>query len=281
MTSEKHLIAGPWVGEFGWELFAWQAYIRSLSQHYEKTTVICRPSSHELYADFASEYIYFSPNKGQADSFFMHGLDFHDSIKDILSNGNALEKGTSLLVPRRIGWPPHTHWSEGFPFGKHVVKPKYINFSDGIEKQIDDLQYDYIFHIRDRKLRRADNWSLDNWRRLRDMIGPTLGGGKIACIGTTSDSAHIEDTDDLRGVELSTLFKIMGSATAVFGPSSGPMHLASLCGAPHVVWSHSGNRDRYEKNWNPLKTPVLFLDEWNWHPDPEDVWCRFFDWEKP
>ena len=62
----KRLIVGPWSGEFGWELFAWQAYIRSLSEHYEKTTVICRPLSHAIYADFADEYMYFDPTKATA-----------------------------------------------------------------------------------------------------------------------------------------------------------------------------------------------------------------------
>jgi len=281
LTVKKNLIAGPWVGEFGWELFAWQAYIRSLSENYKKTTIICRPSSHAIYSDFADEFIYFNPSAGQADSFFMHGLDFHESIRKILSSGHTLEQGTSLLVPRRIGWPPHTHWSEAFPFGEHIVKPKYINFADKITTQEFHFQYDYIFHVRDRKLRRADNWSIANWERLRDLIGPTLGGGNIACIGTTKDSAHIEGTTDLRDTDLDILFKVLSTAKGVFGPSSGPMHLASLCGAPHVVWSHNGNRERYEKNWNPLKTPVLFLDEWDWHPEPEDVWARFFHWEKP
>ncbi len=281
MKHEKRLIAGPWVGEFGWELFAWQAYIRSLSKHYDKTIIICRTTSHSLYSDFADEYMYFDPTKGQADSFFMHGLDFHDAIRDLLS-GTGLDLGgtTSLLVPRRIGWPPHTHWRESFPFGEHMIKPEYINFSEKVQPSEYEKQYDYIFHIRDRLLRKADNWELDNWKRLRDLIGPTLGGGSIACIGTHKDSAHIDGTADLRDAELETVFRALGTAKCMFGPSSGPMHLASLCGTPHVVWSHGGNRDRYERNWNPLKTPVLFLDEWGWHPHPEDVWARFFDWEK-
>ena len=47
----KTLIAGPWSGEFGWELFAWQAYIRSLSKYFEKTTIICRENSQYLYSN--------------------------------------------------------------------------------------------------------------------------------------------------------------------------------------------------------------------------------------
>ena len=275
--ESSHLLAGPWVGEFGWELFAWQGYIRALSSQYDKTTIICRPTSHSLYSDFADDFMYYNPSKGQADSFFMHGVDFQDSIREILSNGATLKRGTSLLIPRRIGWPPHTHWSEAFPFGKHTVKPKYINFSEDTKIKSFDNQFDYIFHVRNRQLRKSDNWSLDNWRKLRDMIGEPE---KIACIGTHKDSAHIEGTADIRGADLEVLFKVMSLAKCVFGPSSGPMHLASLCGVPHVVWSHGGNRERYEENWNPLKTPVLFLDEYDWHPAPDYVWSRYWNWEK-
>lgn len=278
--ASKHLLAGPWVGEFGWELFAWQAYIRSLSRHYDKTTIICRPTSHSIYTDFADNFMYYSPDKGQADSFFMHGLNFSETIRDLLSGTDLLDENTSLLVPRRIGVPPHTHWSEAFPFGEHTVKPEYIKFGQHKSSGEFNHKHDYVFHIRDRKLRRQDNWSLDNWKHLRDMIGPTLGGGSIACIGTHSDSAHIEGTADLRGHELDLIFKVMSHAKCAFGPSSGPMHLASLCGTPHVVWSHGGNRERYERNWNPLNTPVLFLDKHEWHPPADYVWSRYWDWEK-
>ena len=59
--ASKHLLAGPWVGEFGWELFAWQAYIRSLSRHYDKTTIICRPTSHSIYTDFCRQLYVLQP----------------------------------------------------------------------------------------------------------------------------------------------------------------------------------------------------------------------------
>ena len=45
----QKLIAGPWVGEFGWELFAWQGYIRALSRNFEQTTIIARPGAKPIY----------------------------------------------------------------------------------------------------------------------------------------------------------------------------------------------------------------------------------------
>ena len=51
--SNSTIIAGPWLGEFGWELFFWSGYCRALSRHFEKTTIITRPGRDFLYRDFA------------------------------------------------------------------------------------------------------------------------------------------------------------------------------------------------------------------------------------
>ena len=82
--SERTLIAGPWVGEFGWELFAWQAYVRALSRKFDKTIIICRENSAALYADFANDFIHVNPKTGLADSFFMYGLDTRELLQKIL-----------------------------------------------------------------------------------------------------------------------------------------------------------------------------------------------------
>ena len=218
MKLDKVLIAGPWVGEFGWELLAWQGYIRSLSRNFDKTIIICARSSKGIYLDFADEFLFFSE----------------------------------------------------ISFGKYKVKPEYIRFG-----RDNDTEYDILFHIRSRKeIRPEDNWSIDNWNVLKEKFKDK----KIACIGTTSSSGWIEGTDDLRNIPLGDLFDIMRNSHAVFGPSSGPMHLSSLCGCPHVVWSYSGNKTRYEENWNPLNTRVLFLDEYGWHPSPEYVYKEYIKW---
>lgn len=272
--SIKQLIVGPWVGEFGWELFAWQAYMRSLSQHYDNTVVICRSSSQALYADFADEFISLPQLSGLADSFFMHGVDTNRVLKEVLQSHTQLFKpGTTLIPPRRLGMPPFTPCTQSEVFGERHIIPHYLKFGD-----IGDKPYDYIFHIRDRDLRKEDNWSLTNWKHLRDKL--QNDGSTIACIGTSAESAYIEGTTDLRDGDLATVFDVIRNSDCVFGPSSGPMHLASLCGAPHVVWSKEGNRDRYINTWNPHATPVLFLSEKSWHPTPEYVFAEFNKWRK-
>tara|TARA_R110002110_G_scaffold43051_1_gene134348 strand:+ start:279 stop:473 length:195 start_codon:yes stop_codon:yes gene_type:complete len=35
---------------------------------------------------------------------------------------------------------------------------------------------------------------------------------------------------------------------------------------------------RYQENWNPLGVPMLFLDEYDWHPSPEYVYQSYINW---
>jgi hypothetical protein len=269
----KTLIAGPWVGEFGWELFAWQAYIRSFSEKFEKTIIISRSNSEALYEDFSDNFIAYDHLNGIPDSFFIPGFDplacFKKLIEDGIVDKGLMTSDTTLFMPRRIGFPPHTHYEQGVIFGSHLIKPKYISFGHKVESQ-----YDYIFHIRSRQLRKEDNWSIDKWKSLLDL----LGDSRVACIGTRHEAETLPGTVDLRDLDLKQLMNVMKSSKCAFGPSSGPMHLASLCGLPHVVWSIPDNKKRYEENWNPLGTPVLFDDSHNWHPSSDyKEWSSKYD----
>ena len=53
----KTLFAGPWLGEFGWELLCWQGFVRKVSRGYERTVVYCPAGREALYADFADTVI--------------------------------------------------------------------------------------------------------------------------------------------------------------------------------------------------------------------------------
>ena len=68
------LLAGPWVGEFGYELCQWQGFVRKLSREYDDTIVVSRPGHEVLYSDFCSKYIPLKVNaencnKWKSDAF--------------------------------------------------------------------------------------------------------------------------------------------------------------------------------------------------------------------
>ena len=135
-------------------------------------------------------------------------------------------------------------------------------------------RYDYLFHIRDRKLREEDNWAPEKWVQLKGLLGDDK---KIGCIGTKSQSGLVEGTTDLRDLTLEETCTLIKGARAVFGPSSGPMHLTSLCGVPHVVWSVK-DQIRYTQNWNPFNTPILYLNEQGWRADPQFIYNKYEEW---
>lgn len=97
-------------------------------------------------------------------------------------------------------------------------------------------------------------------------------GFSVACFGE-KDNHCPTGACDLRGTSLEKQCSAIAGARCVIGPSSGPIHLASLCGCPHVTWiasSHHTLEQRYTKLWNPFDTPVKFVCH-SRSPSPEEV----------
>ena len=55
-SKEPLLFAGPWVGEFGWELCWWNPLLRALAENVEHL-IIAAPASSRYLFEFASEFI--------------------------------------------------------------------------------------------------------------------------------------------------------------------------------------------------------------------------------
>jgi hypothetical protein len=104
-------------------------------------------------------------------------------------------------------------------------------------------------------------------------------GRTVFAIGTSADAYCPSGAKDLRDVPLYFLMDTLASSRIIMGPSSGPMHLAALCGTPHLVWTDvavysavgATNRTRYERLWNPFGTRVTVLDHEGWRPGIESV----------
>lgn len=248
------LFAGPFVGEFGHELFCWQGVLRNLATSYDYVTVACMTGKDILYKDFADEIITYNPQKyipngpynyGQTDEFPVPTYDCD-----------------------YIG--PNTQLTEYHGSRNGIFEPnlKQTFFKYGLQDS-NETTYDYIIHARSTNKVNTGfrNWSIDKWVELCNNLE-----GKIASIGTEAGAYHIEGTNDLRGMSLERLCTILHKSGVIIGPSSGPMHLASLCGLPQVVWSGDWyNKKRYEKDWNPHNTKVNYLKTNTWDISVEEV----------
>lgn len=252
------LLAGPWIGEFGWELFCWQAYIRSLKSilNAEEVVAVTRPGREFIYSDFAK--VDTMEVAGDADRNKCKGVN----IEDLISKLKDSYPHHTILSPFHADYKgkPVDMDIEG---SKVVVDPKFVKLGN---YPIED--YPVILHARARNHRSQDNWPQEKW----DEVGFYLKekGISYACIGSLNESILVSGAKDLRGLPISESVNYLAGAKVTVGPSSGAMCLATLCKCPLLVWSGNGGvKNRFENTWNPFNNQINYLD--GWHPSTESV----------
>lgn len=253
-SSRGALFAGPWGGEFGWELMNWQAFLRALRPRYDHITVCARESSRALYDGVCDEFI---PHvlRGQANAHVLFDIE----------NPVELARVRALVPPGADVLPPL----------RYIPAPaqRFVRFGRAGAAA---TGADALIHARGRGEVPGRNWSLEKWA---DLTGALRARGfRVGAIGLSSATLDVPGVNDLRDRPLDETMNVMAAARIVLGPSSGPMHLASLCGAPHVVWTDrrtygmgKTSREKYERWWNPLGTPVRVLDEEGFDPSVASV----------
>jgi len=263
-NSEKVLLAGPWVGEFGWELCCWQGYIRKLSKEFKKTIVVSRKGHEFLYKDFCDEYHTIDlPWNASSDGWTCGSVDeeyINNSIKNIQYDYRepAVNIGFSLN-----GYGLLNTFSDKFT-NQLFIKYKSNEPTENV---------DILIHPRNRNLGNHRNWDEDNWQMLVQLLSNNYSVGIIG----TNETHQIKDVKDFRNIPIEKTVALMNNCKLVVGQSSGPMHLASLCGTPHLVWSEEYNRYRYTKIWNPHNTPVYFYSEMDWNPNVNFIYNKIVE----
>jgi|TARA_R110000796_G_scaffold53953_1_gene126359 hypothetical protein len=252
----KKLIAGPFVGEFGWELFCWQGVLRTLSKTHDKTIIYCRPGMEKLYLDFADEIITYLPPNYEPNCHFNTHIDENIPVPSISPNDTYIGPNTRLVDYTQHTSPPFTP----------NISQEFIKFGEGTRKN-------NVVLIHARSTNKVNtgvrNWPIEKWEELVNHLIQLRY--IVISIGSKDASSHIKNTEDKRGVDLDELANIMSVSTFTMGPSSGPLHLAALCGSPIVVWSGSNvNQKRYENDWNPFKVKVR-ANHINWNPSLDIV----------
>jgi hypothetical protein len=243
MGDDKGVVLfGPWIGEFGWELMAWQAWCRKEAKKFDKAYVCSFPDMGLLYEDFAE--------------FIPHN-----------QTGRALDWDKKENIDKVQFEMPDDITVQLLPFKRYKTDGEFVSF---VKMPIPG--YAYLLHARAIG-RGGKDYPLDRWTQLASALS---GEGTVASIGSERDHL-IPGTADMRSVPLQTLADIMAGCECVIGGSSGTMHFASLCAPRLVTWGDNRTYfgetlgDRYEKTWNPLKTPVKFIYNNEWNPDVSEV----------
>lgn len=263
--KKRKLMAGPFVGEFGYELFEWQARIRKLSRSFDHTTIITRRSSFDLYGDFADELIDYDP--GSYDC-----TDFQCPSHHMELVPGQFPKADEWLIPIN---PAQVRGA------LKGVKPEFTMYGRH-EPDLWELSgIDIAIHARMmksnenfKKEKESRNWSVERWEELVQRLPGNLS---IASIGISEQAMHIRGTQNKLDMPLISTMTILRNAKIIIGPSSGPIHLATLCGCPQLTWSRKGHsvnlKNRYHIAWNPFNAPVHLLEYHSWSPPAKRVFA--------
>lgn len=232
----KTAFAGPWIGEFGWEIMTWIPHLRKLSRKYDKMYISTFDGMEALYSGFHCELEFVPQDKGK-----------------------RVDNWTEVC------WP-HAPIPEGAvyikPIKEYRVDGEYVRYGSPVVKDVSVL-----FHARGIDKGASKNWPREKWEKLaKEFPGAmSIGAGQDMVV---TNKAYIK-------YDLATLINIIASASIVIGGSSGVMHLALMCGTSIATWGQCNNfidtlENRYKVTWNPFGTPVTWIGD-TWNPEPEDV----------
>jgi hypothetical protein len=242
----KTLLAGPWIGEFGWELFKWQAFVRNKALEFDETIVITRKGNEFLYKDFCSKFMNFDSPLINCCGPTNKDLKFY----------KAMNKFNNIECD--FHFKPDIN-------GKINEDKKFVSYKKDIKKD-----NKIVIHARHfPSYKNNKNWSEEKWIKLDQEL--KMMGFEVVFIGIENVAYFPEKSKRFLNSSLEDLSVLISSSKLIIGPSSGPIHFASLCECPQITWGNFDSVfDRYERAWNPFGVDVDVIGK-TWNPSIKDI----------
>ncbi len=257
----RHLIAGPYTGEFGYELMQWQGYIRARRAAYESVHILTYPGRDYLYEGCTVHH---------------HGVDLRTAgygyghmlraQKAQMAHNLATEIGlkdydifeTSLLCTR---YHKMLFWQQDFRLFQEPPRPGGIR--------------DVAFHFRAINKTGPDKTRNYHPALVHELVEKCRAAGlRILCIGHPDYSLCPEGVEDCRSLDLRETVAALCSVRLLAGELSGPMHLANLCGLPTAFFADGEWRIENCRGWNPFRVPLYVIANDTMRPPVELVFTK-------
>jgi len=240
----KILFAGPFVGEFGVELFMWQGHIRNMSDDFDKTIISSRYPHYFLYQDFCNDFIPYDAKSVNCDGF---------ECIDQTEIPNIHEHFNPTKVVRTVGLQSYLNDVNG-------TKQKFVSYyqNNSNEPNIDVCICARFFN-KGATTKVQRNWKFDECVKVVNCLLDS--GLRVASVGLSCSANYIPNTINYMDIKLRTLAKVLSNSKMIVGPSSGVMHFATLCKCPQVVWGEANLEQRYKDEWNPFDISVQYIPE--------------------
>ena len=229
---------GPWVGEFGFELVWWSPAVRHLARldHARgDTVVVSAPIGSAFLYEFADEFV---PLDWEPSRSFGHSGRLRSPAPHIEADA-------------------HVAWGDINPKSRTTTREHR-----DLGVRPDWSAPDVMAAFRPPKGRRYEGKAYPPAMCEELVARLERVGLSVGCFGGP-DNWRFGMGPDYRGRPLGEQCSLLAGTACAVGPSSGTMHLASLCRTPYVTWyplrpEHSEEIHK-SAAWNPFGTEVVFL----------------------
>jgi hypothetical protein len=254
----RNLLAGPFAGEFGYELMQWQGFVRARRPLYEEVHVLTYPGRDYLYEGCQVHH---------------HGIDLKKAGYWYGRISPAEARQMAVAKAAEIGLTDYDIFDTSLLCTKHHKRLFWRQeFRLLEEPPVNPSPYDVVFHFRN--VRKEGSDAQKNYAvALADELVQSCraAGLTAACIGHPDYSYCPADCPDHRSVDLRQTVAAISTGRLVVGENSGPMHLANLCGKPTVIWAQHQWRVNYSLRWNPFQVPIYVAANDTCQPEPARV----------
>jgi len=266
-AHECMLIAGPYVGEFGWEVGVWAPTVRAIANQFAYTIVVSRPSSYALYRDFADEFVpHHARFVGLQDKFNL--ADTYQGM-DLIQAAPTQEDAEAIRsVKRHLEWlrrrsrykyfielPPRESIHNHPKRYRSLVPPGTVR---------DPLKIALAFRVKNDER----DWPLSAWYEL--YVRLKSNGFMPHFVGLPHGVAFPYMIADNRSNSLLETLYAISSSGMIIGGRCGLLVAALQCYTPVLTWGEPDPHLRLKKHWNPFGVPVYYVAE-TWRPSVERV----------
>ncbi len=279
IRSRKNLLAGPYAGEFGYELMQWQGFIRALRPRYQRVHVLTYPGRDYLYEDCQVHY---------------HDIDLKSAGYGYGRLSPAGARAMANTKAAEIGLTDYDIFDTSLLCTRyHKMLLGRQEFRLLNEPPVGGRIYDVAFHFRSVQKEGPDLAKNYDSTRADNLAALCLAKGlSVICVGHPAYSYCAKGCEDMRRVDLRESVAAICSARAMAGENSGATHLANLCGKPTILWANDQWRIDYSLRWNPFRVPIYIAANNTFLPEPsrvleaitsalEDLRRRTKDFSKP
>lgn len=260
-SPAENLFAGPFVGEFGYELMQWQGFVRARRATYKEVHVLTYPGRDYLYEGCRVHH---------------HDIDLKNAGYWYGRFGPAEMRKIADTKAAEIGLKNYDVFNPSLlctRYHKIIFWKQKFRLME--EPPLSEKPYDALFHFRSVQKEGPDHVKNYSREMADELVQRCIAKGlSVACYGHPSYAWCPPGCADLRNADLKQSVAAISSARLAVGEASGGMHVANACGKPTIIWGDGQWRISPAFRWNPFRVPIYVVTKTTWRPTPEDV-CAF------